>query len=112
MSFVIGIAAGIFGGLIGGGGGVIMIPLMVGVLKLDGNQGSWYQPCSSCFHRVGRSDCLCLQRVSGCNCVIPYGNYGNYYCSLWSIFCQFAFFMDVEAILRYFFGFYIDFTLI
>lgn len=35
MTFVIGLAAGIFGGLIGGGGGVIMIPLMVGILKLD-----------------------------------------------------------------------------
>jgi uncharacterized protein len=35
VSFGIGIAAGIFGGLIGGGGGVIMIPLMVGILKLD-----------------------------------------------------------------------------
>ena len=35
MSFFIGLAAGVFGGLIGGGGGVIMIPLMVGILKLD-----------------------------------------------------------------------------
>ena len=34
MSFLIGLAAGTFGGLVGLGGGVIMIPLMVGVLKL------------------------------------------------------------------------------
>jgi len=32
ISFVIGLTAGIFGGL---GGGLIMIPLMVGVLKLS-----------------------------------------------------------------------------
>ena len=35
MSFLIGFLSGIFGGLVGLGGGVIMIPLMVGVLKLD-----------------------------------------------------------------------------
>ncbi len=35
MSFLIGFLAGLFGGLIGVGGGIIMIPLMVGVLKLD-----------------------------------------------------------------------------
>ena len=35
ISFAIGFAAGIFGGLIGLGGGLIMIPLMVGVLKLS-----------------------------------------------------------------------------
>ncbi len=35
MSFLIGFLAGIFGGLVGLGGGVIMIPLMVGILKLD-----------------------------------------------------------------------------
>lgn len=35
MTFLIGFLAGIFGGLVGLGGGVIMIPLMVGVLKLD-----------------------------------------------------------------------------
>jgi uncharacterized membrane protein YfcA len=35
ISFAIGIAAGIFGGLIGLGGGLIMIPLLVSVLKLD-----------------------------------------------------------------------------
>ena len=34
ISFAIGLSAGIFGGLVGLGGGVIMIPLMVGVLKL------------------------------------------------------------------------------
>jgi uncharacterized membrane protein YfcA len=34
MSFLIGLIAGIFGGLVGLGGGVIMIPLMVGFLKL------------------------------------------------------------------------------
>jgi uncharacterized membrane protein YfcA len=35
MSFLIGFCAGMFGGLAGFGGGVIMIPLMVGVLKVD-----------------------------------------------------------------------------
>ncbi len=35
MSFLIGFLAGFFGGLVGLGGGVIMIPLMVGILKLD-----------------------------------------------------------------------------
>jgi uncharacterized membrane protein YfcA len=34
MSFLIGLIAGIFGGLVGLGGGVIMIPLMVGIKKL------------------------------------------------------------------------------
>ncbi len=35
MNFLIGFFAGVFGGLVGLGGGIIMIPLMVGVLKLD-----------------------------------------------------------------------------
>ena len=35
ISLFIGLAAGAFGGLVGLGGGVIMIPLMVSVLKLD-----------------------------------------------------------------------------
>lgn len=35
ISFMIGLAAGCFGGLIGLGGGIIMIPLMVHLLKLD-----------------------------------------------------------------------------
>jgi hypothetical protein len=34
MSFLIGLSAGIFGGLVGLGGGVLMIPLMVGIKKL------------------------------------------------------------------------------
>ncbi len=34
MSFIIGLISGIFGGLVGLGGGIIMIPLMVGILKL------------------------------------------------------------------------------
>jgi uncharacterized membrane protein YfcA len=34
ISFIIGLLAGTFGGLVGLGGGVIMIPLMVGILKL------------------------------------------------------------------------------
>ena len=38
MSFWIGLLAGTFGGLVGLGGGVIMIPLMVGVLKLTQHQ--------------------------------------------------------------------------
>lgn len=35
MIFLIGLAAGIFGGLVGLGGGVIMIPLLVDLLKFD-----------------------------------------------------------------------------
>ena len=35
ISFVIGITAGIFGGLAGLGGGLVMIPLMAGVLNLN-----------------------------------------------------------------------------
>jgi uncharacterized membrane protein YfcA len=35
ISFLIGLIAGIFGGLVGLGGGVVMIPLMVGILKLS-----------------------------------------------------------------------------
>jgi hypothetical protein len=35
MSFLIGLVAGIFGGLVGLGGGVVMIPLMVGILKME-----------------------------------------------------------------------------
>ncbi len=34
MNFLIGLATGLFGGLVGIGGGVIMVPLMVGVLKM------------------------------------------------------------------------------
>jgi hypothetical protein len=33
--FIIGLVAGIFGGLVGLGGGVVMIPLMVGILKMS-----------------------------------------------------------------------------
>jgi uncharacterized protein len=35
ISFSIGVIAGVFGGLIGLGGGIIMIPLLVGLLNLD-----------------------------------------------------------------------------
>jgi uncharacterized protein len=35
ISFLIGLIAGIFGGLVGLGGGVVMIPLMVGLLKMN-----------------------------------------------------------------------------
>ncbi len=35
MNFLIGFLAGFFGGLVGLGGGIIMIPLLVGILKLD-----------------------------------------------------------------------------
>lgn len=35
MTFLIGLAAGGFGGLVGIGGGVIMVPLMVGLLKME-----------------------------------------------------------------------------
>jgi uncharacterized membrane protein YfcA len=38
MNLLIGFFAGIFGGLVGLGGGVIMIPLMVGFLKLTQHQ--------------------------------------------------------------------------
>ena len=38
ISLAIGLAAGSFGGLIGLGGGLIMIPLMIGVLKLSQHQ--------------------------------------------------------------------------
>jgi hypothetical protein len=38
ISFAIGLAAGSFGGLIGLGGGLIMIPLMISVLKLSQHQ--------------------------------------------------------------------------
>jgi uncharacterized protein len=38
INFLIGLVAGIFGGLVGLGGGVVMIPLMVGVLKLTQHQ--------------------------------------------------------------------------
>lgn len=34
MSFLIGLLAGIFGGLVGLGGGIVMIPLMVGVTRI------------------------------------------------------------------------------
>ncbi len=35
MTFLIGLLAGLFGGITGGGGGIISIPLMVAILKLD-----------------------------------------------------------------------------
>ncbi len=35
MSLLIGLLAGVFGGLLGVGGGIIMIPLMVGFLKIE-----------------------------------------------------------------------------
>ncbi len=35
MSFCIGLSAGVFGGLVGLGGGVVMIPMMVGLLKVS-----------------------------------------------------------------------------
>ena len=35
MNVLIGLAAGFFGGLVGVGGGIIMIPLMVGILKMN-----------------------------------------------------------------------------
>jgi uncharacterized protein len=38
ISFAIGLTAGVFGGLVGLGGGLVMIPLMVGVLKLNQHQ--------------------------------------------------------------------------
>lgn len=38
ITFFIGIMAGFFGGLVGLGGGVVMIPLMVGILKLTQHQ--------------------------------------------------------------------------
>jgi uncharacterized membrane protein YfcA len=38
VTFAIGLTAGVFGGLIGLGGGLIMIPLLIGVLKLSQHQ--------------------------------------------------------------------------
>jgi hypothetical protein len=38
LSFLIGLAAGVFGGLAGLGGGLILIPLMLHVLKLSQHQ--------------------------------------------------------------------------
>jgi uncharacterized protein len=38
LFFIIGFIAGIFGGLVGLGGGVVMIPLMVGILKMNQHQ--------------------------------------------------------------------------
>lgn len=38
INLLIGLAAGFFGGLVGLGGGVVMIPLMVGVLKMTQHQ--------------------------------------------------------------------------
>jgi uncharacterized membrane protein YfcA len=38
MNFLIGFLAGLFGGLVGLGGGVVMIPLMVGIKKLSQHQ--------------------------------------------------------------------------
>jgi len=35
MSFLIGFLGGLFGGLVGLGGGIIMIPLLVGILNLN-----------------------------------------------------------------------------
>ncbi|MFO7568161.1 MAG: sulfite exporter TauE/SafE family protein, partial [Smithellaceae bacterium] len=35
ITFGVGLLAGLFGGLIGLGGGLIMIPMLVGLLKLD-----------------------------------------------------------------------------
>ena len=35
MSFVIGLMAGLFGGLVGLGGGVVMIPLMIRFFRLE-----------------------------------------------------------------------------
>ena len=38
MSFWVGLGAGVFGGLVGLGGGVVMIPMLVGILKLNQHQ--------------------------------------------------------------------------
>lgn len=38
MNFLIGFSAGLFGGLVGLGGGVVMIPMMVGIKKLSQHQ--------------------------------------------------------------------------
>ena len=41
ISLLIGLTAGIFGGILGTGGGLIMIPLMVEVLKLTRHKSEW-----------------------------------------------------------------------
>ena len=53
MSFLIGLLAGIFGGLVGVGGGVIMIPLMVRFLKLDQHQAHGTSLVALVFTGIG-----------------------------------------------------------
>jgi uncharacterized membrane protein YfcA len=53
VSFLIGLLAGIFGGLVGVGGGVIMIPLMVRVLKLDQHQAHGTSLVALVFTGIG-----------------------------------------------------------
>jgi len=65
INFLIGLIAGIFGGLVGLGGGVVMIPLMVGVLKMTQHPGPRDKSCSSCLHRHRRGDHLCDEGLSG-----------------------------------------------
>jgi uncharacterized membrane protein YfcA len=53
ISFVIGLTAGSFGGLIGTGGGIIMIPLMVEVLKLPKHKSHGTSMVTMVFTGIG-----------------------------------------------------------
>ncbi|OGP54489.1 MAG: permease [Deltaproteobacteria bacterium RBG_13_52_11] len=63
MSFLIGLLAGTFGGLVGLGGGVIMIPLMVGILKLD--------------QHTAHGTSLVVLVFTGISGAVAYGMYGS-----------------------------------
>jgi hypothetical protein len=63
ITFAIGLAAGILGGLIGLGGGIIMIPLLVGLMKLD--------QCRA------HGTSLAVLVFTGLSGAITYGHYGQ-----------------------------------
>ena len=55
MSFLIGLISGIFGGLVGLGGGVVMIPLMTRFPRYFPSKSPWHEPCDRDFRRTFRS---------------------------------------------------------